>query len=122
MIPIEDFKAYKRSLQRKHNTTAEDAENTGLQARLLRSESSVSVDSLNSDGEDGEVEEIIEDKGGNPDDEFVCAICLEEFDTDCQVVVLPCKSHTFHGPCIEKWLKVNSVCPECRFQVTKGNL
>jgi deoxyadenosine/deoxycytidine kinase len=38
------------------------------------------------------------------------------------VVALPCKAHSFHPSCIEQWLKVNSVCPECRFNVAKENL
>ena len=55
--------------------------------------------------------------------ELTCAICLDEFpESDCKVVVLPCHRHTFHQACIEKWLKVNSVCPECRFEVTESNL
>ena len=53
---------------------------------------------------------------------MVCAICLEDFQQGSEVVVLPCRNHTFHLVCIEKWLKVNSVCPECRFTVTKHNL
>ncbi len=54
--------------------------------------------------------------------EITCAICLDGFTIDQQVVLLPCKSHSFHVPCIEMWLKKNSICPVCRFQVTKHNL
>ena len=56
------------------------------------------------------------------EEEHVCSICLEDFKAGCEVVLLPCRNHTFHVECIEKWLKVNSVCPECRFTVTKANL
>lgn len=56
------------------------------------------------------------------DSDLTCAICLDEFQPGIQVVPLPCKSHSFHLNCIEMWLKKNSICPVCRFQVTKANL
>ena len=59
-------------------------------------------------------------KDGSED--HVCSICLEDFKEGSVVVLLPCRSHTYHVECIEKWLRVNSLCPECRFQVTKATL
>jgi hypothetical protein len=56
------------------------------------------------------------------EEELTCAICLEEFKDNESVVALPCKAHSFHPSCIQQWLKVNSVCPECRFNVSKNNL
>lgn len=101
-IPIEDFRAYKRSLQRKHqqNTSVEiEEDNPYLSQSLLSRQSSELSDGGNL---------LDEEKA---DDELECAICLEEFKNGCSVVVLPCKSHTFHSQCINTWLKVNSVCP-----------
>ncbi|RWR79361.1 E3 ubiquitin-protein ligase SDIR1 [Cinnamomum micranthum f. kanehirae] len=45
-----------------------------------------------------------------------CAICLEEFVDDSQVNQLPCR-HSFHGPCIVKWLKESNCCPICRYRL-----
>jgi hypothetical protein len=41
-----------------------------------------------------------------------CAVCLSEFEEGEMVRQLPCK-HSFHRPCIDKWLKRNKVCPLC---------
>ncbi|CCI40152.1 unnamed protein product [Albugo candida] len=46
-----------------------------------------------------------------------CAICLERFEFDELVKVLPC-SHYFHQDCINPWLeKKSEVCPLCRQHV-----
>lgn len=44
-----------------------------------------------------------------------CVICLEEL-TEEVSVLMPC-SHSFHGDCIEKWLKTSHYCPICRFEM-----
>ncbi|KAF3970785.1 hypothetical protein ACB098_01G081000 [Castanea mollissima] len=43
-----------------------------------------------------------------------CAICLSEFATGDQILVLPQCSHGFHVACIETWLGSHSSCPSCR--------
>ncbi|XP_022735667.1 E3 ubiquitin-protein ligase AMFR-like [Durio zibethinus] len=45
-----------------------------------------------------------------------CMICLEELKVGSDVSRMPC-SHTFHGDCIEKWLKQSHYCPICRFEM-----
>ncbi|KAK6251806.1 hypothetical protein QUC31_013526 [Theobroma cacao] len=45
-----------------------------------------------------------------------CVICLEEFKVGSVALQMPC-SHTFHGDCIEKWLKQSHYCPVCRFEM-----
>jgi hypothetical protein len=45
-----------------------------------------------------------------------CAICWEEFKPNTVVVFLPC-SHLFCKNCICTWLKENSSCPTCRYQL-----
>jgi hypothetical protein len=44
--------------------------------------------------------------------ETSCAVCLSEFEWGDVLRRLPC-GHHFHGPCIDKWLKRNKVCPLC---------
>lgn len=52
-----------------------------------------------------------------------CPICTNRFvDNDYPLIVqLPCvalkKAHVFDMDCISPWLKVNSTCPLCRFNV-----
>ena len=45
-----------------------------------------------------------------------CVICLEEIKVGSAASRMPC-SHTFHGICIEKWLKQSHYCPICRFEM-----
>lgn len=46
-----------------------------------------------------------------------CAVCLDGLDKgDRRLRMMPC-SHAFHQPCIFNWLKVNGVCPCCRFRL-----
>ncbi|PPE00715.1 hypothetical protein GOBAR_AA39853 [Gossypium barbadense] len=45
-----------------------------------------------------------------------CMICLEELEVGFYASRMPC-SRTFHGDCIEKWLKQSHYCPICRFQM-----
>lgn len=44
-----------------------------------------------------------------------CTICLENFDSEREVVFLPC-GHEFDDKCIEEWLGIGHVCPLCRFE------
>lgn len=47
-----------------------------------------------------------------PEINGVCTICLE----DVRSVPLEC-SHVFHDKCINKWLKDNDTCPNCRMEL-----
>jgi len=50
-------------------------------------------------------------------DNKVCNICLDEFEEEHFITILPCK-HIFHSKCIEEWLsKYNQTCPICRKKV-----
>ena len=46
-----------------------------------------------------------------------CPVCLEDFEEDQEVRVLPC-SHSFHTDCIDPWLlNVAGSCPLCRIDL-----
>jgi hypothetical protein len=46
-----------------------------------------------------------------------CAICLDDFEEDMDVRLLPCR-HGFHPPCIDPWLSDRSdECPICKRSV-----
>ncbi|TYH90952.1 hypothetical protein ES332_A13G084300v1 [Gossypium tomentosum] len=49
-------------------------------------------------------------------DEEDCMICLEELEVGFDAFRMPC-CHTFHGDCIEKWLRPGHYCPICRFEM-----
>lgn len=51
-----------------------------------------------------------------PKDKKDCVICIEEFQKKDIVVSLPCL-HLFHKQCIINWLKKNSSCPLCKYEV-----
>lgn len=41
-----------------------------------------------------------------------CTICLEQIPNDWSKSILEC-GHTFHGKCIQKWIRQKSICPNC---------
>lgn len=45
-----------------------------------------------------------------------CPICIESYNEDDDVVILPCK-HCFHKDCLFQWLKEHSECPSCRHSI-----
>ena len=45
-----------------------------------------------------------------------CAICIEQLKTGNQVKKLDC-NHSFHGKCINDWLKQKLICPLCKKEV-----
>jgi E3 ubiquitin-protein ligase DOA10 len=54
-----------------------------------------------------------------------CAICLERFNADDDVVPLPCNpNHYFHAHCITKWIEqgTKAVCPLCRGVIDQTSL
>ena len=65
-----------------------------------------------------------------------CCICMEDFETpptsdravdnelgaENTIVVLPCKAHFFHEPCIAAWIQKQNACPICRENITLDRL
>ena len=49
-----------------------------------------------------------------------CTICLENISIDQWCRETMC-SHKFHVCCIDKWLKNNNTCPNCRTKVSIQN-
>ncbi|KAK4803767.1 hypothetical protein SAY86_003584 [Trapa natans] len=43
-----------------------------------------------------------------------CAVCLNEFEEDDVLRLLPRCSHVFHSNCIDEWLSSHTTCPVCR--------
>ncbi|GMI78446.1 Arabidopsis Toxicos en Levadura 11 [Hibiscus trionum] len=43
-----------------------------------------------------------------------CAVCLNEFEDDETLRMIPTCSHVFHRDCIDAWLSSHSTCPVCR--------
>ncbi|PPD87990.1 hypothetical protein GOBAR_DD15068 [Gossypium barbadense] len=62
------------------------------------------------------VKEMLERVRVEARDEEDCMICLEVLEVEFDASRMPC-SHTFHGDCIEKWLKQSHYCPICRFEM-----
>ncbi|KAK7260842.1 hypothetical protein RIF29_27140 [Crotalaria pallida] len=49
-------------------------------------------------------------------EDAVCCICLGKYENNDELRELPC-SHLFHKECIDKWLKINALCPLCKSEV-----
>ncbi|KAF2299735.1 hypothetical protein GH714_002951 [Hevea brasiliensis] len=43
-----------------------------------------------------------------------CAVCLNEFEDDQTLRLIPKCSHVFHPDCIDAWLASHTTCPVCR--------
>ncbi|XP_009413624.1 E3 ubiquitin-protein ligase At1g12760-like isoform X2 [Musa acuminata AAA Group] len=49
-------------------------------------------------------------------EDSACCICLAKYVDNDELRELPC-SHFFHKECIDKWLKINALCPLCKSEV-----
>ncbi|KAI7993299.1 hypothetical protein ACSBR2_040299 [Camellia fascicularis] len=49
-------------------------------------------------------------------EDAVCCICLAKYANNDELRELPC-SHFFHKECVDKWLKINALCPLCKAEV-----
>ncbi|KAJ4758069.1 E3 ubiquitin-protein ligase [Rhynchospora pubera] len=47
-----------------------------------------------------------------------CCICLSAYDDGVMLRELPC-GHHFHCSCIDKWLRINAICPLCKYNILK---
>lgn len=47
-------------------------------------------------------------------EDMECAVCLESFEDDESLRLLPKCSHVFHTECIDEWFLSHSTCPLCR--------
>ncbi|XP_010249880.1 PREDICTED: E3 ubiquitin-protein ligase At1g63170-like [Nelumbo nucifera] len=53
-------------------------------------------------------------------EDAVCCICLARYADNEELRELPC-SHFFHMECVDKWLKINALCPLCKCEVGEGS-
>ncbi|KAI4377621.1 hypothetical protein MLD38_015218 [Melastoma candidum] len=49
-------------------------------------------------------------------EDAVCCICLAKYANNDELKELSC-SHFFHKECVDKWLKINALCPLCKSEV-----
>lgn len=49
-----------------------------------------------------------------------CCICLSQYVDGAELYTLPCNHH-FHCGCISKWLRINSTCPLCKYNIRRGD-
>ncbi|OUZ99681.1 zinc finger protein [Macleaya cordata] len=56
-------------------------------------------------------------------EDAVCCICLAKYADNDELRELPC-THFFHVECVDKWLKINALCPLCKCEIgeSSGNL
>lgn len=47
-----------------------------------------------------------------------CAVCLNEFEDDETLRLIPKCDHVFHPECIDAWLESHTTCPVCRSDLT----
>jgi hypothetical protein len=49
-------------------------------------------------------------------EDAVCCICLAKYANNDELRELVC-THFFHKDCVDKWLKINALCPLCKAEV-----
>ncbi|XP_042454355.1 E3 ubiquitin-protein ligase At1g63170-like isoform X2 [Zingiber officinale] len=49
-------------------------------------------------------------------EDAVCCICLAKYIDNEELRELPC-THFFHKDCVDKWLKINALCPLCKTDI-----
>ncbi|KAL8166398.1 hypothetical protein V2J09_007897 [Rumex salicifolius] len=49
-----------------------------------------------------------------------CAVCLNEFEDDETLRLIPKCDHVFHPECIDAWLAAHTTCPVCRANLVPG--
>lgn len=52
-------------------------------------------------------------------DTLECAVCLNEFEDDETLRLIPICNHVFHPDCIDAWLSSHSTCPVCRANLAR---
>ncbi|KAJ7550187.1 hypothetical protein O6H91_07G087400 [Diphasiastrum complanatum] len=57
---------------------------------------------------------IYDDKFAATNEDCQCPVCLNDFEPNDKLRVLPVCSHCFHLDCIDEWIINNSTCPVCR--------
>ena len=63
-----------------------------------------------------EMDEKYMKKSNNNIEAPFCCICLADICLKQKCVLLPC-GHLLHSKCLDLWLKKNSICPMCRFDL-----
>ncbi|XP_071723494.1 E3 ubiquitin-protein ligase At1g63170 [Rutidosis leptorrhynchoides] len=54
-------------------------------------------------------------------EDAACCICLAKYINNDELRELPC-THFFHKECVDKWLKINALCPLCKKEVGESVL
>uniref|UniRef100_A0A453PUG6 RING-type domain-containing protein n=1 Tax=Aegilops tauschii subsp. strangulata TaxID=200361 RepID=A0A453PUG6_AEGTS len=57
---------------------------------------------------------------GNEAEGQVCCICLAKYAHNEELRELPC-THCFHKECVDKWLKINALCPLCKAEIASSS-
>ncbi|KAI0491790.1 hypothetical protein KFK09_026051 [Dendrobium nobile] len=71
---------------------------------------------IDSDGEGGIVAAGTDKERIISAEDAVCCICLTKYVDNDDLRELPC-GHFFHTECVDKWLKINALCPLCKKEV-----
>ncbi|MCO5594505.1 hypothetical protein L7F22_048537 [Adiantum nelumboides] len=55
-----------------------------------------------------------------PAEDAECCICLSTYEDGIELRELPC-GHHFHCGCVDRWLRMNSTCPLCKFNICRNS-
>ncbi|KAF5466666.1 hypothetical protein F2P56_016573 [Juglans regia] len=83
----------------------------------LKKKGNVEDQEINTGANEGGVLAVGTDKERDiSGEDALCCICLAKYVDDDELRELPCV-HVFHVECVDKWLKINALCPLCKSEV-----
>ncbi|OWM89102.1 E3 ubiquitin-protein ligase At1g63170 [Punica granatum] len=108
---------FREDLSRTRGATAEAIEALPTyKFKLKKSRSGNDREGNSSAGDGGVVAAGTERERIISGEDAVCCICLAKYANNEELRELPC-SHFFHKECVDKWLKINALCPLCKSEV-----
>lgn len=79
---------------------------------LLRLDDFVEKKGVTEEGKKKHLTKFIAEKN-----EGKCHICLEQMEKSEELLKVDKCTHTYHEPCLSKWINEHKTCPICRYEV-----
>ncbi|KAL4626290.1 hypothetical protein ACB092_05G085500 [Castanea dentata] len=111
----------REDLSQARGATAESINALPTYKFKLKKNGNVEDEEINGVSEGGLLAAGTEKERSISGEDAVCCICLAKYVDDDELRELPC-FHVFHVDCVDKWLKINALCPLCKSEVSECNV
>ncbi len=109
----------REGFQNAEQRSSEEGRNLSTEATEQDGSSMAAVDSVSAveEGEGSRTDTNKNEPTAQHLPQLKCPVCMDDFEQDQEVRVLPCQ-HSFHPDCIDPWLlNVSGSCPLCRNEI-----